>query len=114
VSQKWDTQRREYLRTLGIGREIAVDEGAERQQTAVLVGGEFAAERLPNGTVRTGEFPCLLVADVGVGEDVARLVVLVRVTVEGQPEMERNADEQARRKGEGDDPEQFILEVHAG
>jgi hypothetical protein len=28
--------------------------------------------------------------------------------------MERNADEQAHREGEDDDPEQSVLEVHTG
>ena len=99
---------------LGIGREVAVDEGGERQQTAVLVGGEFTAERLPNGTVGTGEVPCLFVADARIGEDVTCLVVLVRVTEEGQPEVERNPDEQSHCEGEDDDPEQFFIEFHAG
>jgi hypothetical protein len=76
--------------------KITIHERAERQQAAILIGRELSAERIQNGTVGTGKVPSLVVADISIGKDIARLVFFrIRMTVDGKPKVNAHAYKQA-------------------
>ena len=85
--------------------KITIDKGTERQQAAILIVGKLIGERIQNGTLGTRQLPSLVVAAMCIGEDVARLVVFgVSVTVNGQPKVYTQANQQAQGKSDGNDP----------
>jgi len=67
---------------MGIGGEKAVEGRAECQQSPILIGVKALLKSICQGAIALSQLPGLLIATVGICEEVAGAFLLVRVAVE--------------------------------
>ncbi len=64
---------------MSVRREVPIDERVESQQSAVLVGVEIPVERGEDASLGLRQFPSLGITLIGIQEDVACVMLFVRV-----------------------------------